>query len=519
MKFLNAPKNHNNFVYLGPWSSATTYKAGDIVSKSTYLYYSLSTNTNLDPPANTSDWMVINFVPSNTGTSGQILTKTGALDTNYSWQNPPAATIDKHNVIARWDATVTYTDHDMAIDAYGVPWASLQNNNINHATPLDGTSANAWWGFPPLVSSSTGTAGQVLTKNGSDWSDYGWGNPPAAFIDRTDVVAKWSAVTEYANGDIVTDANGNIWMSTDEPNLNNTPAALSDWWSLATDIYREFIDLNNNIYNQNTAVGVNALNVLGTSKELTAIGYEALMSNNPDLTQDAGRYNTAVGYRAMRANTIGHHNTSMGWSSMAANTTGIGNTAVGEDALMSNTVNGGNSAVGAHTLYLSTGANNTAIGGNALSNNTTGFYNTAIGADTGISNFGGIGTVQTDDKLTFVGALASVDKSVNTGPFTNSTAVGYGAKVNKSNMVRLGNSSTVSVESNGNFETLVNGVGFVSKSPDGTRHKIVIEDDGAINVVNLTTSAEKIQQTTLYGTGNPPDPTTLREGTIYIKYI
>lgn len=236
MRFVNAPKNANGNVYLGPWSSAITYNAGDIVSKSTYLYYSLSTNTNLDPPANTSDWLVINFVPSNTGTSGQILTKTGALDTNYSWQNPPAATIDKHNVIARWDATVTYTDHDMAIDANGVPWVSLQNNNINHATPLDGTSANAWWGFPPLSSNSTGSAGQVLTKNGADWYDYGWKKPPAATVDKKSVIAKWDATVTYGLYDMVMDSSGIIWASQQANNLNHAITSAFDdgWWSAPT---------------------------------------------------------------------------------------------------------------------------------------------------------------------------------------------------------------------------------------------------------------------------------------------
>src|SRR5262249_46671482 len=84
------------------------------------------------------------------------------------------------------------------------------------------------------------------------------------------------------------------------------------------------------------------------------------------------------------------------------NTTGNANTAIGFSALFSNT----------------TGSSNTAIGDGALFSNTTGINNTAIGTDTDVS----------------------------AGDLTNATAIGFGAIVNASNKIRLGNSDVTVIE-------------------------------------------------------------------------
>lgn len=242
--------------------------------------------------------------------------------------------------------------------------------------------------------------------------------------------------------------------------------------------------------NFNVAIGIRALNAYNKdaqypTKYAVAIGFEALMQNEPDSSQDAGLYNTAVGYRALRANVIGDHNTAVGWNALAANLADA-NTAFGEDALMENTIGAGNTAVGTHALYKATTANsNVGVGNLALGENTTGFYNTAVGDETGIATFTGVGNCTTDQKMTFIGALASVDKSVNAGPFINSTAIGFNAKVDNSNMIKLGNTSVTSVQTNGDYEALDIGDGFICKSPNGTRYRITVSDEGGVVVTSL----------------------------------
>ena len=90
------------------------------------------------------------------------------------------------------------------------------------------------------------------------------------------------------------------------------------------------------------------------------------------------------------------------------------NTGLGTGALQNNT----------------TGRDNTASGVNALVNNTSGDYNTAIGANTLTSNT--TGTLNTA-----IGAVADVAA----GNLTNATAIGFGAIVDVSNKVRVGNTA------------------------------------------------------------------------------
>ena len=115
--------------------------------------------------------------------------------------------------------------------------------------------------------------------------------------------------------------------------------------------------------------------------------------------------NTAIGYLALPSNTTGSFNTASGAGSLFSNTTGDGNTATGLEALASNT----------------TGSSNTAFGFGALSLNVQGSDNTAIG------NSANVGS----DSL------------------TNATAIGFGAIVNTSNTLQLGNTAVTDVKTSG----------------------------------------------------------------------
>ncbi|MCE9508458.1 MAG: tail fiber domain-containing protein [Alphaproteobacteria bacterium] len=178
----------------------------------------------------------------------------------------------------------------------------------------------------------------------------------------------------------------------------------------------------------NTAVGVQALKSNTMFGANTAVGHQALYSN------DAGN-NTAAGYHALFANTSGQMNTAMGVGALQMNQTGAQNTAVGVTALGSGgSGNSNNTAVGMSAMELNTGNNNTAVGTNALAG--SGSNNTAIGYWAGTA-----GSPYAGNNNTYIGYLA-VPGANN---LTNATAIGNGAVVNASNTVQIGNAAVTDV--------------------------------------------------------------------------
>lgn len=235
--------------------------------------------------------------------------------------------------------------------------------------------------------------------------------------------------------------------------------------------------------NTNVALGVRALAAGGMTWGAVAIGFEALENNNPSITADAGLFNTAVGYKALALNVIGNHCTALGWSALLSNTADA-NTGIGEDALTANVTGTDCTAVGTHAAYQSNASLTTAIGSSSLGNLSTGFANTAVGASSGVATFAGVGNCDTDGQMTFLGSYSSVDKSVNAGPFTNSTALGSSAKVDASNLVQLGeNTTTALVRTSGDYETTTVGAGVYLKSPDGTQYHITVANGGVLSAV------------------------------------
>ena len=160
----------------------------------------------------------------------------------------------------------------------------------------------------------------------------------------------------------------------------------------------------------------------------TNYGLNSLKNNNGNDNSAFGAYslynsnstsnNTAVGSNSLFFNTIGVNNTAIGAGSICNNTTGSLNTAVGSSALEG-------------TIGVSVGDKNVAVGAQGLFNNT-GNLNTALGAYAGLAN-----TSQINN--TFLGALT--DLSSNNLAYTNSTALGYNAKIDASNQIVLGTSS------------------------------------------------------------------------------
>jgi len=174
----------------------------------------------------------------------------------------------------------------------------------------------------------------------------------------------------------------------------------------------------------NTASGDGALYTNSTGNSNTAIGRWALISNS------TGNNNTALGVTALQLNSSGQSNTALGFQALHSNcpstcTSSFGegneNTATGYNALYSNDIGNENTADGSHALQNNgDGGGNTAVGYNALLTNTFGGGNTAIGGTADVSS----------------------------GDLSNATAIGFGAVVNASNKIRLGNTSVSVIEGN-----------------------------------------------------------------------
>jgi len=201
---------------------------------------------------------------------------------------------------------------------------------------------------------------------------------------------------------------------------------------------------------ENTAQGYQAIYTNTTGQGLTAVGYRALQYNT------TGTYNTAIGVGALSINSTGSFNIAIGGLSLGQNNTGNDNSAFGFQSLFFNHSGEGNTAYGPFSLeFNSNGNNNTAMGTNSLQNNTSGSNNIGIGDSSMQQN-------TTGNFNTVVGNQADV----NTGNLSNATAIGYGAIVDASNKVRIGNSAVTVIEGQVPFTT-----------PSDGRYKFNVQED------------------------------------------
>jgi len=130
----------------------------------------------------------------------------------------------------------------------------------------------------------------------------------------------------------------------------------------------------------NVFLGVNAGNLtLSGANQNTGIGVSALQG----LT--SGDYNTASGYGALNDTTTGSNNSAFGWAALYNNVTGDNNTAFGASALQNLYNSNANSGFGVGAVAnSSTGGYNSGFGYQSLNSNSDGIYNTAIGSNADI---------------------------------------------------------------------------------------------------------------------------------------
>ena len=188
---------------------------------------------------------------------------------------------------------------------------------------------------------------------------------------------------------------------------------------------------SNTLGYSNVAIGVRSLFTNTDRSNLVAIGDSALHNNGiGSVLSFNATANTAIGSKALYANTIGYNNTAIGYQTLTSNTMGFNNISIGYQALTSNATGSHNSAIGSLSLISNTtGANNTSSGSGALYSNTTGSNNSAFGC--------------------------GADVSLNN--LYNSMALGYFTTVNASNKVQVGNSSVTVIGGQVGWSTFSDG--------------------------------------------------------------
>ncbi|MBK8501832.1 MAG: tail fiber domain-containing protein [Saprospiraceae bacterium] len=165
----------------------------------------------------------------------------------------------------------------------------------------------------------------------------------------------------------------------------------------------------------------------------------------------SGSSNVFFGRTAGKSNSSGNDNTFLGASAGYENTVGFANVFVGKEsgfsnkvgyrALFNNADGFQNIAIGQEALYATTQNYNIGIGTQSLYSNTTGQNNTAMGGFSGYSN--------NNANCTFIGY-----GSGSTVGVTNGTALGYEAKVDNNNKVRIGNGFVTVIEGNVAFSPM-----------------------------------------------------------------
>ena len=165
--------------------------------------------------------------------------------------------------------------------------------------------------------------------------------------------------------------------------------------------------------------------------------------------------NTAVGDRALAANTTGSRNTAFGGTAGAALTTGARNTLLGNNILSTATTSSDNVMIGDYVGRGYTGSNSVAIGAQALSNASANTGDNLIAIGQGALNANASGANNT--------AIGQAALTSNTTA-SNNTAVGYQAGTSNTTgtgITAIGY-STLSFNTTGAYNVAVGGVGGAS---------------------------------------------------------
>ncbi len=330
------------------------------------------------------------------GTTGQVLT--GVTGANPVFAAPAASSIsitgDSGGALTGNAFTFTGGTTGLSFGGAGTTETlsgtlAIANGGTN-ATSFATTDGTVYYNGTRLVTTATGTAGQVLTSNGAGvaptYQAAGGGggvtsitgNSGGALTGAVSVVAgtlAGASVLFTGSGttltlrltDSITGNNtflgrgtGNITLSGSE----NTGVGHSALTNVTTG-------------SDNIAIGSSALNAITDGQNNTAIGRSAITSGS------SGTLNVAVGWHSMTTG-LGDGNVAIGAQTLASVTAGgsgtTSNVAIGYQSMVSASQAMGCIGIGYRTLQnVTTGTDNIGIGWNSLILSQDGISNVAVG--------------------------------------------------------------------------------------------------------------------------------------------
>ena len=343
--------------------------------------------------------------------------------------------------------------HDVRVDAKGNFRVDLGDSNGGYYTRIRGTSST-----PVLMAKSNGLVGiatespnETLTVEGVLSLDET--SAPSATSGYGKIYVKSSDSKLYFMNDSGTEtdltaggggtfggslSSGKLAIGTGTDTIGNFVDALTENDSI-------YIGANpastTNTAQNNTALGISALNDITTGDNNVAIGIQA---GQKTTTQER---NTIMGVSALRyASGSASYNVAIGYATMgASDQEGSQNTAVGYYALSGATGANAVTAVGHLAARdLTTGDSHVAIGKSAMLKVTTTSYNTVVGVDA-LSNVDGAGSTT----AVGFGAMkySSADNATGIGQYALSGATGdkNAALGNSAGAVAKGSANSVMV--------------------------------------------------------------------------
>ena len=322
---------------------------GDVAFRGSTLNFAAGNNNNVDintVSTNKNSYFEVTAASTavltglNGGSNGRIVVLYNSSANTYTIANSSAASSAANRIVTGTGAAYTLPSGSSVILMYAV-------TTSNWYIVADAKTPSAGW----LTTGNLGTnaATNFLGTLDAQALHFRINNVNAGFVDfKNNAAFGYNAINGLTSGA------GNVAMGGSA--LQSATSAVS-----------------------NVAIGVAALKTITTGWNLVAVGDSALYS------QQVSPYplyaNTAIGSKALFANTIGYENTSIGIEAARGNTTGSYNTASGAYALWQSTATSNNTAIGADVLRNNlSGSNNTAVGSQALLFNDVASDNTAVGA-------------------------------------------------------------------------------------------------------------------------------------------
>jgi hypothetical protein len=415
---------------LGMVQYNTTEKKLQVYSKNTSIITNVFGNTTTTSSATCLTSGELWFRPS---VSGNITT----IELSASGSGETASLVIKSTNSCGTPTVLGTSNSITCIDGWNT-WTfstpvAVTANTVYYITSNDAT---ACLGVRWSLSGDDSTTGSVFNMMGMGCSPSN--NDPA------------SRITVIQNV-----SNSNQWL-----NLFNTPTASSTLIDIA-----------------NGGTGSSTQNFVDLSTDQEIAGGKKFNSdiNVNGLTIGKGigqvnEQNITIGENTLTNNTTGQHLIALGGSTLQSNTSANYNIGIGSSALSGNITGENNIAIGAAALAFNNGSNNTAIGlsasllGNSLSNVT------GLGYQAGMNNTG--------SSNTFLGANS--DQNSANSSITNSTAIGFGAKINAANQIQLGNTNVSSVNTSGNLTAN----SFIKSGGSATEYLMA---DGSVSTASSTT--------------------------------